>query len=213
MTEPVPTARLNYRITASAFANEVIVGDEPSSFTTHLPFEVRQGDLLIAHVHATLFHVRTAERFGVPPSELFDSVNQEAHELFCAIFDEEAGCIRGDLAEPSDFRDVLYIESVKVIPSRRGRKLALHVLERVRDMFGGGCAVLALKAYPLTLDKSKYQDAINHEVFATPFAAKGDAAKAKLRAYWSQLGFERVDDTDFMVFDMSEEPPAIPPAI
>ena len=146
MTEPVPTALLNYRITASAFANEVIVGDEPSSFATHLPFEVRQGDLLIARVHATLFHVRTAERFDVPPSEVFDSVNQEAHELFCAIFDEEAGCIRGDLAEPSDFRDVLYIESVKVIPSRRGRKLALHIIERVRDMFGGGCAVLALKA-------------------------------------------------------------------
>ena len=205
MAEPIATELLNYRITASSFSDELAPDDEPSSFATHLPFEVRQGDAVVARVHALLLRVRLAERNGVSPAELFDSVDQELHELYCAIFDEESESIRGDIAEPSDFRDVLYIESVKVIPSRRGKRLALYAVERLRDVFGEGCAVVALKAHPLTLEKSKYQDAINHEVFAKPFDARGDAAKAKLRAYWGQIGFTRVGDTDFMVMDMNDE--------
>jgi hypothetical protein len=205
MAEPIPTELLNYRITASSYTDELAPDDEPSSFATHLPFEVRQGDLLVARIHALLLRVRLADDNGVSPAELFDSVDQDLHELYCAIFDQETESIRGDLAGASDFRDVLYIESVKVIPSRRGKKLALYAVERLRDVFGEGCAVIALKAHPLTLEKSKYQDAINHEVFATPFEARGDAARAKLRTYWSQIGFERVGDTDFMVFDMNDE--------
>jgi hypothetical protein len=205
MAEPIPTELLNYRITASSYTDELAPDDEPSSFATHLPFEVRQGDVVVARIHALLLRVRLAEKNGVSPAELFDSVDQDVHELYCAIFDQKTENIRGDLADASDFRDVLYIESVKVIPSRRGKRLALHALERLRDVFGEGCAVIALKAHPLTLEKSKYQDAINHEVFATPFDARGDAAKAKLLTYWSQIGFARVDDTDFMVFDMSDE--------
>jgi hypothetical protein len=205
MAEPIPTELLNYRITASSYSGELVPDDEPSSFVTHLPFDVRQGDLLVARIHALLIRVRLAERNGVSPAELFDSVDQDMHELYCAIYDEEAENIRGDIAEASDFRDVLYIESVKVIPNRRGKKLALHAVERLRDVFGEGCAVVVLKAHPLSLEKSKYQDAINHEVFATLFETRGDAAKAKLRAYWGQIGFARVDDTDFMVLDMSDE--------
>jgi len=205
MSEPIPTELLNCRITASSYTDELLPDDEPSSFATHLPFEVRQGDLVVARVHALLLRVRLAEKNGVSPAELFDSVDQDVHELYCAIFDQETENIRGDIAEASDFRDVLYIESVKVIPNRRGKKLGLHAVERLCDVFGEGCAVVVLKAHPLTLERSKYQDAINHEVFSAPFEARGDAAKAKLRTYWSQIGFTRVDDTDFMVLDMNDE--------
>jgi hypothetical protein len=208
MPEPVPTERLSYRITVSSYSADLPEDDEPSSFATHLPFEVRQGDLLVARVHALLFRMRSAERYGISPAEVFDSVDQDVHELYCAIFDSTRETLRGDLVEPSDFRDVLYIESVKVVPNRRGQKLGLQAVDHLREVFGGSSAAVTLKAFPLTADHSKYQDAINHEVFSKPFATTGEAAKAKLRTYWSQLGFERVDDTDYMIFDMSDEPPA-----
>jgi hypothetical protein len=104
---------------------------------------------------------------------------------------------------------LLYVESVKVVPSRRGRNLGLRVVERIRDVFGGGCAAIALRASPITLARAKYADAINHEVFSLPFATTGEDAKTKLRSYWGRLGFERVDETDFMLFDTSEDRPTI----
>jgi hypothetical protein len=209
MNDPIPTERLSYRMTVTSFRADLDATDEPSSFTTHWPLEIRQGDMVVARAHAVLFHISQADRFGAPLAEIFDSIDQDVHELFCTVFDEQSGSLRGDLVEPSDLRDLLYIDSVKVIPSRRGKDLGLRVVERIRDVFGGGCAALALKAFPMTPDRAKYDDAINHEVFSRPFATAGDAAKTKLRSYWSRLGFERVDDTDFMVFDTSDDPPLL----
>ena len=60
MSEPIPTELLNCRITASSYTDELLPDDEPSSFATHLPFEVRQGDLVVARVHALLLRVRLA---------------------------------------------------------------------------------------------------------------------------------------------------------
>jgi GNAT superfamily N-acetyltransferase len=209
MSEPVPSEQLSYRLTVSAFTDDLDATDEPSSFTTHWPFEVRQGDLLIARAHAVLFHVRQAERFGASLAEIFDSIDQDVHELFCTVYDEETGALRGDLVEASDLRDLLYIESVKVVPSHRGKKIGLRMVERMRDVLGGGCAAIALKAFPMTAERAKYHDAINHEVFSRPFAVTGEAAKAKLRSYWGRLGFERVGTTDYMLFDPSEDPPIL----
>ncbi len=77
MPEPIPTELLNCRITASSYTDELLPDDEPSSFATHLPFEVRQGDLVVARVHALLLRVWLAEKNGVSPAELFDSVDQD----------------------------------------------------------------------------------------------------------------------------------------
>jgi hypothetical protein len=209
MNQPVPTEHLSYRMTVTSFRDDLDATDEPSSFTTRWPVEVRQGDLLVARAHAILFHVRQAERFGASLAEVFDCIDQDVHELFCTVYDEETGSLRGDLVEASDLRNLLYIESVKVIPSRRGKDLGLRVVERMRDVLGEGCAAIALKAFPMTPDRAKFHDAINHEVFSRPFPTEGDQAKAKLRSYWSRLGFERVGTTDFMLFDTSEEPPVL----
>ena len=76
MPEPIPTELLNCRITAPSYTDELLPDDEPSSFATHLPFEVRQGDLVVARVHALLLRVRLAEKNGVSPAELFDSVTR-----------------------------------------------------------------------------------------------------------------------------------------
>jgi hypothetical protein len=209
MTEPFPTEQLNFRLTATSLSQRLALDDDPSAFAFHLPFEVRQGDLLVARIHALLIRVANAERWDFSPAEVFDSIDQDVHELYCAIYDQQRETLRGDLVEPTDFRDVLYIDSVKVIPNRRHQRLALKAVELLRDMFGEGCAVLALRAHPIDPKSPKYQEAFDREVFSQPFEAHGDAAKTKLRDYWSQLGFERVDDTDFMVFDMSDERPKL----
>ena len=135
-------------------------------------------------------------------------VDSETPEMYSALFDHKTGELLEEVAEPSGGSDVLYVRSVRIIASRRGQRLGLRAIHRLRRSFGGGCAVLALKAHPLIPDPN-YVDVMDREVFGVPFPVAGDAAKERLRAYWSTLGFRRVRDTDYMTFDMSEEPPGI----
>ena len=205
----IPTEHLNYRITAARFDQQLDPDEGPASFVTLMAFELRQADLMVAQVHALRINVTLAEEKGYPLAEVFDTVDQDLHELYCAIYDEKTEAIRDDLAEGALGRDVLHIETVKVIPSRRGQRLGLRFVERLRDLFGGGCAVLTLQAFPLSYEHSKHPDKIDREVFSKGFSASGDEAKAKLRAYWSQLGLKRVGQTDYMLFDLSERPPTL----
>jgi hypothetical protein len=209
MSDSVPLHLVNYRITAESFDEQLDPDEEPSAFVTRLPFELRQGPRVVARVHALLVRVRVAERSGCSISELFDSVDQDLHGLYDAIYDQKTGEIREDLSDSVGNRNVLYVDTVKVVSNRRGQGLGLRMVECLRDIFAEGCAVVALKAYPLSLTHSKNKDKTDDEVFARPFAAGGEEAKAKLRAYWSRLGFKRVDQTDYMVFDMSDEPPLL----
>jgi hypothetical protein len=162
----------------------------------------------VAQAHALIVRVSDAAREGVSIAEVFDSVDQDLHELYCAIFDQETDEILETVADPSGLRDVLVVDTVKVVADRRGQKLGLRFVDRIRTLYSRGCAVVVLKAYPLTLERPKHPDLVDRDVFVRPFSCEGDAAKAKLRAYWSQLGFRQVPDTDFMVFDTSETPPS-----
>ena len=207
MTETFPAEQLSYRLTTTSLSEDLVGAGEPSSFVFHFPFEVREGDMIVARVHALAIRLAEAERVGFTAAEVFDSIDQELHEFYCAIYDQEGETFRGDLVDPTDLRDVLYIDSVKVIPSRRHKMVGLRAVERIREMLGGGCALLALKALPIDPENPKYSEAIDREVFGHPFPTRGEVAKAKLRDYWSRLGFARVDDTNFLVFDMSEDRP------
>lgn len=209
MTEAVPNELLRYRITASSYEEFLEPDDEPDALVTRLPFELRQGNEVVAQAHVLKVRVDAADRYGFSIAEVFDSVDQDLHELYCAIYDEKTGEILEGLAEPCGLQNVLYIDTVKVVANRRGQGLGLKFVDRIRELSADGCAIVALRVHPLTWENPKHPDQIDRDVFTKRFACEGSDAKAKLRAYWSRLGFKQVSDTDFMVFDMSEEPPTL----
>jgi hypothetical protein len=196
-----------YRIMASSFEEDLFPGDGPRAFVQRLPFDVWLESRVIAHVHALRVQVELGEASGLSVFELFDSVDQDLHELYGAIYDQDSDEPREDLVDPTGLRDVLYIDALKIVSNERGKRLGLRIVERIRNMSGGGCAAIALNARPLSVDDEKWPDKVDYEVFDRSFLTSGAEAAERLRAYWGQLGFKRVNNTNFMVFDLSEVPP------
>lgn len=130
MTVDIPDEHLSYMLTARTLSELLDPDDVPDSFAIHLPFDLRQGGTLVARVHVSLIRLGEAERWGFMPAEVFDHFETDSRDLYRGLFDTERGTLRRDLVEPTSLRDVLYVESVKVIPSRRKQNLGLRVVER-----------------------------------------------------------------------------------
>ncbi len=175
---------------------------------TRFPLECRQGRIHFGQIHALRIRIREAAKFGISARDLFQASEEPMRGLYDAIYDVETGEIRGRIADTTVNRDILFIESVKIIPRWRGKRLGLDLVERACELLADGCAAMALKAVPLSEDdETMYPDNIDYDVFSEPFPAAEDEAKSKLRAYWAQLGFERVDETDYMALDPSRDRP------
>src|ERR1700722_9669103 len=139
-----------YRILASPFEEDLFPGDGPRAFVQRLPFDVWLESRLVAQVHALRVQVELGEASGLSVFELFDSVDQDLHELYAAIYDQESDELREDLVDPTGLRDLLYIDALKIVSTERGKRLGLRIVERIRNMCGGGRAAIASKVRPLS---------------------------------------------------------------
>lgn len=152
----------------------------------------------IARVEGTvfLFDQMTNEResWGVN----CDAHSQEMMDIY------EAMCARSwyrDFVTPEFGSDLLYVESVKILPSYRGNGLGHALLLSAIQTFGRGCAAVVIEPHPLRSVDDQGHDL---EGLNTPFdkamawdqLARSEAqykvVAKKLAKHWAKLGFEKV---------------------
>lgn len=207
-----------YTLEINRLSTSVEAFGDMEALCVHLPFEIHQSVEVVAAGQAHLLRIRLAKEYGFGAAEVIAACHEELPPLHAALFDPATDRLREQYATPSILRDILYIDGIKVSTAHRGQELGLMTLERLRDMFGEGCAVMVLRAVPLApydyhqpdgLDNDPgLVDRLDSKVYAAPFKLKGEDAKAKLRSHFEKVGFKRVGTTDFMVFDMLESRPA-----
>jgi hypothetical protein len=176
--------------------------DEPYTYVTPLRTNIGHGHDRVGEAQAFLFHIRDAVHDGIDLADLFNSVDDDVHAMFDAVLASATGGIQGIHS------DLLFIRDVKVVATHRGAKIGLRAVQRLARSFGGGSAVAVLKAAPVVMVEEALSD-WDKRVFSAPFSAEGDAAKAKLQAYWSEIGFRLVKGTDFMVRDTADGAPPL----
>ncbi|APR87938.1 hypothetical protein A7982_13287 [Minicystis rosea] len=166
--------------------------DEPEGHRTRTAGRIR----------ATRIHVGLAEEHAENLLDVFDAHSQEMLELYEAIFDHETDEIWDSVAEKTSGQDVLFVNSIELLPRYRGRRLGLQALQRTMEFLGTGCAVTVVEAHPIDYDQVQDERWVQR-MRLKRFKRDVDAAAKRLRQYWSRLGFKRAGRTNYLTFDMA----------
>jgi hypothetical protein len=150
-----------------------------------------------------------ATDLGVDALEACDAESQDLLEYGEAVLDPKSGHIKESVAEQFEaaWGDILVIHCATILPAYRGRKLGLFGAKRMIELFGHGLVVC--RPQPL-----QHVPAFAHRTDETGmrydlFAKSKTEAKKTLRAYWSQLGFERIGRSDFFGLSLARRLPDI----
>ncbi|MHA7297716.1 hypothetical protein [Pseudarthrobacter sp. MDT3-1] len=118
-----------------------------------------------------------------------DAVNQEVANVA-----EMLTIKRPDLIEDMEIGgDLMYLSSLWIDPKFRGNDLGHAALKAIIGTIGRSAALVVLLAAPVLTDNGPEEGTQEHE-----------AAKAALRRYWMDFGFEEADG-DYVAFrDMAQ---------
>jgi hypothetical protein len=160
-------------------------------------------------VALTVFHLARAEHDRQSLFEVFDCIDDENFGIFRQLYTEH-GEFRPELEDLVDRHDVIYpsllvIESMELLPRFRGWGLGLAVVLKAMHLFGPSGGLVALVAGPVSRpfdreggggtdeEVERWRRRMRIDAFA-----KQDPEKAcvKLGAYWSKLGFKRVETVE-----------------
>jgi GNAT superfamily N-acetyltransferase len=178
-----------------------IGGADPLDFVVPLYGHVRLGKEVVGKF--ALQHVRVdwARRARLPASDLF-ACDPTLKALYPLLFRND-DTLRFPVTVPEVGANVLFVDALSIVPAHRGKGLGARVLERLALDYGRVWAVMALRAAPDVVDFDQLS-AWTEQVYAAPFQATGEAAKSRLRAYWSRYGYKRLGDlNDYMARDVS----------
>ncbi len=107
----------------------------------------------------------------------------------------------GDRWKPN----ILILDRMEIFPRHRGKGIGLRSLRCLQREFSTGCGIVAMKPFPLQfeggLPAPNEESPEFVELALGTFDRNERRATAKLRAYYSRLGFVRVPRTDYMVAD------------
>lgn len=135
---------------------------------------------------------------GLSLLDVCDSHSAELLDYYETFLDEEEGFLE-DLNLEMPYGDLLIIHKIEVNPQFRGHQLGLLALLRTIKTFGEGCAMVAIKPFPLQFE-NKVTDKNQ---------SKFEAAQKKLRRYWAKLGFVRFEETDQYYLDLAYQLPKV----
>jgi hypothetical protein len=168
---------------------------------------------VVGRIEGSRVHVGLALERGEPLFDVCDAHSQTMMELYEALYNPETGEMREGIAEETSGTDILFVESIELLPEYRGRTLGLMALRRTLEFLGGGCAVAVVWAYPNRYDEVEDRDWASR-MRPELFGVAGEEAAAKLRAHFERLGFTRIEGTDFLTFDLAyrlDDVPEPPP--
>lgn len=99
-----------------------------------------------------------------------------------------------------DGLNLFILDRLEILPKYRGTKVGLSVLSRLIKRFSAGAGVVAMKPFPLQLEKpSSDDDAWRNKLKLNEFSDEEDISKKKLVEYYSRLGFIQLPNSPYMV--------------
>jgi GNAT superfamily N-acetyltransferase len=202
-------------------AFNVVIGPkdgDPARFLSHYTGELSvygvddDEPTIAGKVSLFLVFADAADEAGI---SLLDVLDLDARtEPYSALVDEEyAGNFRAPVLrilkeeEMVMSRDMIILDRLEILPKFRGRGLGLEVMQACLHQFSRGSRIAAIKPFPLQLeggrerhlaDEDEWRSRMNLNAFA-PDAPK---ATARLKKYYSKLGFVGVRGTDLMIRDL-----------
>jgi len=135
--------------------------------------------------------------------EAMDSIDSSVFECYEALFDPETDdwnqSVHDLYKDQIMGLDVLFIESIQLDANYRGKGIGAQVVRETIATFGTHCGLITCKPFPLQY--SNWEDEEHIEMRQQPgFEEKRLADFARLARFWTDLGFVRLDDSDFYTY-------------
>ncbi len=135
--------------------------------------------------------------------EAMDSIDSSVFECYEALFDPETDdwnqSVRDLYKDQIMGLDVLFIESIQLNANYRGKGIGAQVVRETIATFGTHCGLITCKPFPLQY--SNWEDEEHIEMRQQPgIEEKRLADFARLARFWTDLGFVRLDDSDFYTY-------------
>jgi hypothetical protein len=160
-------------------------------FTGEIIRVTKTAETVVGKVRGAHIDLGDALERKFPFFDIMDQ-SQELCDYYWPLFDPETGTLREQL-ELETFGDVLIVHSVEINPEWRGINLGLLTMLQTIKTFGGGCALAAIKPFPLQFSTKVNRK--NQREFTQ--------SQNKLRAYWQKLGFRRIKRTEYYYLDLA----------
>jgi hypothetical protein len=186
---------LNLRTNASLF-----VDGEPSDYISHHHGEVvctddmTGGEAVAGHVHAMRIQAGLAWQRGESLFDVCDSHSQEMHVIHTLFYKpdgyelKERFALRYDAFDP----DILVLDYILIEPKWRGLKLGLLVARKLIDLLAGGCGLVVSEIAPLRREAHRELGVPAKWIPKGATKENRRAALKDVRAYFRQVGFERL---------------------
>ena len=132
-----------------------------------------------------------------------DSIDSSVFECYEALFDPETDdwnqSVQDLYKDQIMGLDVLFIQSIELNANYRGKGIGAQVVRETIATFGSHCGLIACKPFPLQC--SNWEDEEHIEMRQQPgIEEKRHADFARLARFWTDLGFVRLDDSDFYTY-------------
>lgn len=162
-------------------------------FTGKIVLRTDEGnkEVPVGQIEGAVVDIWGAKDRRLHPFDLLDT-SRELHAFYGPLFDQKTAYYHDEL-NLEIAGNLLLIHDVRVARKHRGQRVGLLALLRTLIEFGGGCALAALKPFPLQYN-CRVNDK-NEPAFR--------AAQRKLADYWALLGFKPVRNTEYLYFDLS----------
>jgi GNAT superfamily N-acetyltransferase len=135
---------------------------------------------------------------GYSGNAVFDS-DALAMETGEAIYDFE----KDDFSEAAykhltiSFLDLLIVSRMEILPQYRGNDIGKYAIKDLYNNFIGGCGLLALKYFPLQLERRMQERDLSKWTSDMQYAsmeADEEKSKYKLLAYYTGMGFQYIPE-------------------
>jgi GNAT superfamily N-acetyltransferase len=114
-------------------------------------YEQDESEQVAGYDRASLLQFGDALEHGVSGDQLGDGISGDIAEYWELLFDLDTGMWKDDLQTEFeiDRTDLLIIDCIELQPELRGHGVGALAVERVIELFGVGCGVVACKPWPL----------------------------------------------------------------
>ena len=195
--------------------------EDPADYVIEVAGEIRlrsanddSASEVVGWIDARVVQAGRACNDGEPLFDVCDTIDQELHDYASAVYDYDSESIRESISDGCAGADILIVETIKILPAHRGRRLGLLAMRRTIDTFGEGCAAVVIEPFPLQFSRHPDPSSRKHldwhaRMGMQLFDMNEVNAVAKLRKYWAQSGFRRIGKTKYFALDLQQPQPRL----
>lgn len=143
------------------------------------------------------------------PFDIMDLHSETTLDCYHILFDETTEKLKSIISKKLSIENIpifnpniLIIDRIEILPEYRGHNLTLSILKQSLTIFSNKTFVTILKSFPLQLEplNSSKDNKWTKQMSLSSFNLKEQLAKEKLMNYYKSLGFQQIDNTDYLLF-------------